>query len=118
MCRSCCTVLVHFRYVSNRVTRAYAPCTNPEKYARVGGCHHMDEFRIAGSTTGESEERTLSQVAQIAGYTSTLRELVRDSFGFCNVHGTPIPKSDRGRAHARCDVKPVGRGPGPRAGLR
>ena len=80
----------------------------------------MDEFRIAGSTVGESEERTLSQVVQIAGYTSSIRELVKDSFGFCNVHGMPIPKSGRGRAHARCatDVKPVPRPPSPRVGLR
>lgn len=78
----------------------------------------MDEFRIAGSTGGESEERTLSQVAQIAGYTSTLREIVRDSFGFCKVHGMPIPKTGRGRAHARCDVKAAPRQQAPRAGLR
>lgn len=118
MCRSCCTVSVPCRDVSKRVNGAYGRCTNPEKYAPVGGCRHMDEFRIAGSTSGESEERTLSQVAQIAGYTSSLRELVRDSFGFCKVHGTPIPKSGRGRAHARCDVKPAERGPAPRPGLR
>lgn len=83
---------------------------------------HMDEFRIAGSTFGESDERTLTQVAQIAGYTSNIRGLVRDSFGFCNVHGTPIPKTDRGRAHARCEVatevNPTPRPPSPRVGLR
>ena len=100
--------------------RAYGRCTNPEKYGSPRGWHHMDEFRIAGSTGGESEERTLSQVVQIAGYTSGIRALVKDSFAFCKVHGIPIPKSGRGRAHARCatEVKSAPRPPSPRVGLR
>ena len=79
----------------------------------------MDEFRIAGSTSGEGDERILSQVVQIAGYTSGIRELVRDSFRFCHVHGVSIPKAGR-RNHARCatDVTADVRAPAPRVSLR
>lgn len=78
----------------------------------------MDDFLIAGSTSGETDERLLHQVAQIAGYTSTIRALVRNSFRFCNVHGTPIPKSGRRPNHADCkDIKVAPRA-GPRTALR
>ena len=64
----------------------------------------MDDFLIAGSTSGETDERLLHQVVQIAGYTSTIRALVNSSFRFCSVHGTPIPKSGRRASHANLTV--------------
>ena len=60
----------------------------------------MDDFRVAGSTSDESDERTLNQVVRIAGYTSTIKQLVDKSFRFCKVHGTPVPKAAAGRKRA------------------
>jgi hypothetical protein len=78
----------------------------------------MEEFKVAGSTFGEGDERLLTQVVQIAGYTSGIRELVRDSFRFCHVHGVSIPKEKGRSVHARCasGIKPAV--PGPRAAPR
>ena len=79
----------------------------------------MDDFLVAGSTSGESDERTLNQVVQIAGYTSTIRALVQRSFRFCHVHGALVPKSGSKARHASCpSIKPVSRAAAPRAGLR
>lgn len=63
----------------------------------------MEEFRVAGSTSGEADERLLDQVVRIAGYTSTIKELVNKNFSYCRVHGTLVPREPgRRQSHAAC----------------
>ena len=64
----------------------------------------MEDFRVAGSTMDDEEERLLSQVVRIAGYASTIRQLVDKSFTFCRVHKTFVPKADRRRGHLACQI--------------
>ena len=73
----------------------------------------MDDFRIAGTTLGESDEKTLGQIVQIAGYTSTIRALVNKSFRVCAVHGTLIPKSTPRGRHSPCKAQVSPRAPRP-----
>lgn len=63
----------------------------------------MDEFRIAGSVSGEDEEALLSSVVRIAGYSMNIHSLVARHFDYCAAHAAPL----RRRIERRSERAPV-----------
>lgn len=63
----------------------------------------MEEFRIAGSVSGDEQEEVLSSVVRIAGYSMNIHSLVDRHFDYCAVHSAPL----RRRSERRSERPPV-----------
>lgn len=57
----------------------------------------MDEFRIAGSVSTETEEALLGHVLKVVGYTHKIHGLVQKSFRYCETHEIATPRAPKAR---------------------
>lgn len=83
--------------------RPLNPRSKHLKYVEVALGESMDEFRIAGSVSGEDEEAVLSSVVRIAGYSMNIHSLVARHFDFCATHAAPLKR----RSERRSEQPPV-----------